>query len=114
MGLRGPDRPEKVIGWSDCPITDETAAAYADVISAIDTARLPFLPGGPFVTSGGEDGEDGQGEDKPKKRGGRRVAVACACQPPRKLHMTPKQIEDGPVICGVCEAPFEFPGQADD
>ena len=28
--------------------------------------------------------------------------------------MTPKQIEDGPVICGVCEAPFEFPGQADD
>ena len=124
MGLRGPGRPEKVIGWSDCRITDETAAAYADVISAIDTARLPFLPGGPFVTSGGEggqgggedgeDGEDGQGEDKPKKRGGRRVAVACACQPPRKLHMTPKQIEDGPVICGVCEAPFEFPGQADD
>ena len=119
MGLRGPDRPEKVIGWSDCRITDETAAAYADVISAIDTARLPFLPGGPFVTSGGEggqgggedgeDGEDGQGEDKPKKRGGRRVAVECACQPPRKLHMTPKQIEDGPVICGVCQAPFELP-----
>ena len=28
--------------------------------------------------------------------------------------MTPKQIEDGPVICGVCQAPFELPGQADD
>jgi hypothetical protein len=38
------------------------------------------------------------------------VAIECACQPkPRKLHMTPKQIEDGPVICGVCGAPFEFP-----
>jgi hypothetical protein len=43
MGLRGPDRPEKVIGWSDCRITDETAAAYADVINTIDSARLPFL-----------------------------------------------------------------------
>src|SRR5215472_3821671 len=28
LGLRGPDRPEKVIGWSDCRISDETAAAY--------------------------------------------------------------------------------------
>jgi hypothetical protein len=107
LGLRGPDRPEKVIGWSGCQITDETAADYADVISAIDTARLPFLPGGPGVTGGGEDG---QGE-KPKKRGGRRMAVECACQPPRKLHMTPKQREDGPVICGVCHDPFELPEQ---
>ena len=119
LGLRGPDRPEKVIGWSDCQITDETAADYTDVISAIDTARLPFLPGGPVVTGGGEDGqgrgeggEDGQGE-KPKKRGGRRMAVECACQPPRKLHMTPKQIEDGPVFCGVCHEPFELPEQDD-
>ena len=116
MGLRGPDRPEKVIGWSDCHITDETAAAYADVINAIDTARLPFLLDESLGTGdgedgpgGGEDGEDGQGEDKPQKRGGRRVAVECACQPPRKLHMTPKQIEDGPVICGVCSTPFEAP-----
>ena len=94
-----------------------TAADYTDVISAIDTARLPFLPGGPVVTGGGEDGqgrgeggEDGQGE-KPKKRGGRRMAVECACQPPRKLHMTPKQREDGPVICGVCHEPFGLPEQ---
>jgi len=119
MGLRGPDRPEKVIGWSDCRITDETAAAYAGVISAIDDARLPFLPDGPLVTGGtGEDGQgeggQGGGEDKPKKRGGRRVAVECACQPPRKLHMTPKQIEDGPVICGICTEPFAAPGDDQD
>ena len=42
-----------------------------------------------------------------------RVAVECACQPPRKLHMTPKQIEDGPVICGVCGTPFEAPEDSD-
>jgi hypothetical protein len=27
--------------------------------------------------------------------------------------MTPKQIEDGPVICGLCHKPFELPGQAE-
>jgi hypothetical protein len=92
--LRGPDRPEKVIGWSDCRITDETAAAYADVISAIDSARLPFLLDEALGT-GGEDGQggggDGEDDGKPKKRGGRRVAVECGCQPPRKLHMTPSR-----------------------
>ena len=119
MGLRGPDRPEKVIGWSDCRITDETAAAYADVISAIDSARLPFLldeslgTGGRGGQGGGEEGEDGQGKDKRKKRGGQRLAVECACQPPRKLHMTPRQIEDGPVICGVCGTSFEAPEDSD-
>ena len=120
VGLRGPDRPEKVIGWSDCRLADETAAAYADVIDAIDSARLPFLldgalgaRGGGGGQGGGEDGEDGQGKGKPKKRGGRRVAVECACQPPRKLHMTPKQIEDGPVTCGVCSTPFEAPDDDD-
>jgi len=79
--------------------------------------QFPFLPDG-TQPGGGADGEDGgedqgndgeDGETKPKKRGGRRLAVECACQPPHKLHMTPKQIEDGPVICGLCRAPFEAP-----
>lgn len=121
LGLSGPDRPEKVIGWSDCKITGETAAAYGDVIRAIDGARLPFLPDGPGVAGGG-DGQDGGGEQGggggqdgkgPKKRGGRRAAVECGCQPPRKLHMTPKQIEDGPVLCGLCHQPFEVPEEAE-
>jgi hypothetical protein len=114
MGLRGPDRPAKVTGWSDCTITDETAAAYGSVIRAIDAAQLPFLPDLIPPGSGddggqGDGGDGGAGEDKPAKRGGRRHAVECACQPPRKLHMTPKQIEDGPVICGLCNTPFGPP-----
>jgi hypothetical protein len=110
MGLAGPERPDKVLGWSDCRITDGTVSAYGDVIGAIGTARLPFLPDGAHGTGGG-DGPGGgeEGEDKPKKRGGRREPVQCACEPPRKLYMTPKQIEDGPVICGVCHEPFELP-----
>jgi hypothetical protein len=85
------------------------------VTAAIDSARLPFLidltsparPDGPG--GGGEDqGEGGPG--KPAKRGGRRVAAAWACLPgPRRSQLTPRQIEDGPIICGLCGAPFEPP-----
>lgn len=117
FGLQGPGQPDKVTGWSSCTITSQAAAEYAAAISAIDAARLPYLPDGlTGITGTGEDGQgeggtgEDQGDDKPKKRGGQRVAVECACQPqPRKLHMTPKQIEDGPVICGLCCAPFENP-----
>ena len=113
LGLRGSDSPDKVTGWSGCTLTDETASGYAKVTAAIDTARLPFLidfttPAGP----GGEDGDDqgDGGPGKPAKRGGRRAAVECACQPePRRIQLTPKQIEDGPIVCGLCCAPFEFP-----
>ena len=45
----GPERPEKVAGWSDCRLTDETTAAYADVISATGSARLS--PSCPQVTA---------------------------------------------------------------
>src|SRR5208283_1110238 len=44
LGLRGPDVPHKVTGWSNCTLTGQAAYdAYADVVAAIDTARLPFL-----------------------------------------------------------------------
>jgi hypothetical protein len=76
MGLRDPDRPEKVIGWSDCRITDDTAAAYVGVISAIDSARLPFLPDSPFGTGGGEDGQGGERTARTKTS--RRSAAAAA------------------------------------
>jgi hypothetical protein len=77
----------------------------------------PFLPGlddqGACEDGGG--GEDqGEGQDKPARRGGQRVAVECACTPPRKLHLTPRQLEDGPVICGLCCAPFEPPEEGQD
>ena len=54
-------------------------------------ARHTEVPNAVIMTGGqqSEEEEDGQGEDKLKKRGGRRVAVECTCQRPRKLHMTP-------------------------
>ena len=78
MRPRGPERPEKVIGWLDCRNTDKTAVGYNDLLGAIDNARLPFLPDS-IPPSSGDDGSGGEdhddddaadGKDKPKKRGG--------------------------------------------
>jgi hypothetical protein len=108
--------PDKITGWSNCTLTGQAAYdAYAEVTAGIDAARLPFLidltsPGRP----GGEDqGDDGRG--KPAKRSGRRVPVECACQPePRRLQLTPKRIEDDPIVCGLCCASFELPEDGQD
>jgi hypothetical protein len=110
--------PDKVTGWSHCTLHGQAAYdGWAEVTAAIDAARLPFLvdlarPGRPGGGDGtGDDGQD-QGDEpgQPTKRGGRRVAVECTCQPePRRLQLTPKQIEDGPIMCGLCSAPFELP-----
>jgi len=114
LGLRGPDTPAKVTGWSGCTLTDAIAGGYAEMTAAIDRGRLPFLPD--LTTTAGTSGEDQGGGDgggnpaKPAKRGGRRAAVECACQPePRRIQLTPRQIEDGPIVCGLCCAAFEIP-----
>ena len=115
LGLRGPAVPHKITGWSNCTLHGQAAFdAYADVTAGIDAARLPFLVdlASPDRPGGGDGGEDqgGDGPGKPAKRGGRRVPVQCACHPePRRIQLTPKQIEDGPIVCGLCCASFELP-----
>ena len=119
LGLRGPDVPDKITGWSNCTLTGQAAYdGYADVAGGIDRARLPFLadlasPARPGRGGGGDQGDDQTGT--PKKRGGRRIPTECACQPePRRIQLTPKQIEDGPIVCGLCCAPFEPPEDDED
>ena len=120
LGLRGPDAPDKITGWSECTLTGQASyAAYAEVAAGIDSARLPFLADlaslGCLGRGGGAGEDQGGGETgTPKKRGGRRVAAECACLPePRRIRLTPKQIEDGPIICGLCCAPFESSADED-
>ena len=113
-----PTCPDKITGWSHCTLHGQAAYdAWAEVTAGIDAARLPFLIdlARPARPGGGDGGAAARtraatARAQPAKRGGRRVAVECACQPePRRLQLTPKQIEDGPIICGLCRAPFELP-----
>ena len=53
-------------------------------------------------------------ETKPKKRAAAASASNVAASRPGRLQLTPKQIEDGLVICRLCRAPFEVPDDTED
>ena len=120
LGLSAPAVPDKVTRWSGCRITDATAAEYAEAIERIDSARLPYLLdlgllGGPdSPDEPGEEGQDEGGTGGKPRRAGKRHAAECGCTPPRRIQLTPKQLEAGPVLCGVCGEPFEVPEPDDE
>lgn len=107
LGLTPPTTPHNVLGFSMCTLGDETAAAWSSTIEAIDAAGLPHLDLGPGAAIGpdgdGEKGKGGEdGEGKGKTRAGSRRPVVCGCDTPRRISITPAQLEAGPLICGVC------------
>lgn len=95
-GLIRPEVPSKAIGYSQCEITDETAEQYAMWIGAFD--GLPALE---MTSMAAAVGLVGRG------RGGKRLGVECQCVPARRLQISPKALETGGIICGVCEERFE-------
>jgi hypothetical protein len=108
LGLAGPDQPNKVSGFSAVTLPDGTAAAYTDLITAVDAAQLPHMDG--YAADGSStDSQDDDDSDAQEKRGGRRAAVTCRCPEPRKIYLTARQIEQGPILCGVCSAEFTNP-----
>jgi hypothetical protein len=95
LGLTAPNEPHPTLGWSMATLEDQAAAGWQDVIDAIDSARLPHL------------GELHTAPALAASRAGTRFRVACVCEPPRSLSITPKQYEAAPLLCGACRAPFE-------
>jgi len=106
LGLRGPGEPGTVTGWSACTLTGETAAAYAAAIAAIDEAWPPYPAGLPGPLPGPPASREAEGEDGQARRAGRRQPAECECQPPRRIQLTPRQLEVGPITCGVCGRQF--------
>ncbi|GII83312.1 hypothetical protein Ssi03_13020 [Sphaerisporangium siamense] len=91
MGLEPPETPSSALGYSACTITEATVQEYAETIRALDEAKVGHLRAvlpEPAV--------------KGAARAGQRVPVACGCVPARKIQITPKQIEQGALMCGVC------------
>ncbi|GAA0439252.1 hypothetical protein [Streptomyces luteireticuli] len=116
LGLKPPTAHVPTHGYSNCTVTDATAALYPGIIEALDAAGLPFLgtPAPPTVNTGQDDGPEGT-QDLPTQptrqrdrgpREGRRFAVVCGCPNPRRLQVTPATYEAGGIVCAVCGSPF--------
>ncbi|WP_069627261.1 hypothetical protein [Streptomyces niveus] len=115
LGLEPPKRAEKVIGFSEAPITAATVSRYASVIRKLDAAALARIEA-PDEGGDQEQDEDGkkEGPRGGKGRAGKRLAVACECDPPRRMQVTPKLLEGGAILCGECREPFEAEESAED
>ncbi|MFF4625492.1 hypothetical protein [Nonomuraea jabiensis] len=73
------------------------------LLSAIDIEHGPE-----GLAQGDQDGQQARtGTTTKKRRSGLRLAAECACTPPRRLQPTPKALDDGPMICGLCGERFE-------
>ncbi|CAL9671762.1 hypothetical protein [Streptomyces sp. enrichment culture] len=108
VGLEPPKRAEPVIGFSGALITAATVSRYASVIRKLDTAALARIET-PDEGGDQEKDEDGkkEGPRGGKGRAGKRLAVACACEKPRRMQVTPKLLEGGAILCGECQQPFQ-------
>lgn len=113
LGLSPPDKPSAKDGFCECPLSEQVQGDYADELWELHSARLAYLddPRAVQPETGDDDagGTPNGGEDG-GRRAGRRVKVVCGCG--RGLQLTPKSLDEGPVVCGLCGAPFE--AQEDD
>lgn len=90
LGLDPPVTPSAAQGYSGATLGFDTEAQYADVIVALDAAIDVRLKQRVAAGAGG--------------RSGKRIAVSCSCG--RRLQLTLRAYEDGPILCGNCRSRF--------
>lgn len=80
------------LGYSPCTLTEATAAHYGDVITGLAAALSAYRHPEPL----------GNGKERTNNNNG--VSAECAC--PRKIRLSVKAFDEGPIVCGVCETAF--------
>lgn len=99
----------KDLGWSTSTLPEIAAWDYRKEITTLERAMLAhrrheLTPGD--AEPGTEDDEGG--EDKPaRKSNNNGVSMSCPCG--RKLRVSNKERDRGPIICGLCMEPYEAP-----
>jgi hypothetical protein len=91
LGLAVAEAPG--IGWSNTSLRPETRLEYAQTIALLGRTLTLHR------------------EPEPRgRRGGRASSnngLACACACPRRIRVSPSGLAAGPILCGVCDEPFE-------
>lgn len=95
MGLSKPQAPDPTLGWSDCHL--DQLGRWGGTVERLNAAHVPHRKAPALSLAPG----------MAMMRSGQRTSCECACDPPRKLAITPKQMEAGLILCGVCREPFE-------
>ena len=92
LGLAVSKHPK--LGWSPTALRPETVEAYTPVLANLAAALTAYRHHEPTeTTAGGTDGS------KPST-----VAATCDC--PRRIRVAATVLDQGPIICGVCDNEF--------
>jgi len=89
LGLQAKKDPR--IGWSPCTLRPETAGVYASVLDELGAAMRAYRHPETVATRTRTNNNNG-------------LALTCDC--PRKIRVSEKTAGEGPILCGVCDAPF--------
>ncbi|MFI1869680.1 hypothetical protein [Streptomyces jumonjinensis] len=111
VGLEPPRRSSRPLGFSNCTLPEKTRKKYASVIRRLDAAALPGLRG--HDQDAAADDPANTPEPPPRSNNGKRYKVSCECDPPRGFPVTLKVLDEGPILCGICETEFTLPEEND-
>jgi hypothetical protein len=94
------------IGWSVSEMGELGSVRYAKQIVALDAVLTLYRNSRDELAGllGGKAG--GDGDDEPKEKKKTTVLAVCACDPPRKVRMSPATLTEGSIQCGNCEQEF--------
>jgi hypothetical protein len=89
LGLTATKDPK--LGWSPCTLQPTTANQYASVLAELGDAMRAYRH--PEEVS-----------EKTRSNSNNGLVLECDC--PRKIRVSVKVADEGPIVCGVCDTPF--------
>jgi hypothetical protein len=102
VGLTPPESPVPKYGYAFTAPSLDLEARYGAALRELEAA-LTLYRLAPSAAAPKAQGADGG-----------RVLVVCGCEQARKLRVSPSVLAQGPIICGVCAAPFACEGGEDE
>ena len=89
LGLSATKDPR--LGWSPCTLQPATATQYASVLTELGDAIRAYRHPEHVL-------------DRTRASNNNGVVLECDC--PRKIRVSVKVADEGPILCGVCDTPF--------
>jgi hypothetical protein len=86
------------LGWSPCTLQPATTTVYADTLAELGEAIRAYRHPEEVVEKTRTTNNNGQ-------------VLECDC--PRKIRVSNKVADEGPILCGVCDTPFLTDTQRD-